>query len=99
LALATGRWSPELDNKENEHDRTRYLLVVRPRRSQQSGGVLRQDVSRQPCPANADTIRTALDLLIDRLGDLRADLGRGEVMETVFTDAAKWRGEVMKTRE
>jgi len=49
--------------------------------------------------ANADTIRTALDLLIDRLGDLRADLGRGEVMETVFTDATRWRGELTKTRE
>jgi len=51
------------------------------------------------CVTNADTIRTALDLLIDRLGDLRADLGRGGVMETVFADAAKWRGELTKARE
>lgn len=49
--------------------------------------------------ANADTIRTALDLLIDRLGDLRADLGRGDVMETVFTDATRWRGELTKSRD
>jgi prephenate dehydrogenase len=56
-------------------------------------------VWKDVCVANADTIRTALDLLIDRLGDLRADLGRGEVMETVFTDAAQWRGELTKSRE
>jgi prephenate dehydrogenase len=56
-------------------------------------------VWKDVCVANADTIRTALDLLIDRLGDLRADLGRGEVMETIFADAAKWRGELTKIRE
>ncbi len=56
-------------------------------------------VWKDVCVANADTIRTALDLLIDRLGDLRADLGRGEVMETIFTDAAQWRGELTKSKE
>lgn len=51
------------------------------------------------CVTNADAIRTALDLLIDRLGDLRADLGRGDTMEAVFADAAKWRGELTKSRQ
>jgi len=48
---------------------------------------------------NADAIRVALDLLIDRLGDLRADLGRGDMMEAVFADAARWRGELTRKRE
>jgi prephenate dehydrogenase len=56
-------------------------------------------VWKDVCVTNADAIRTALDLLIDRLGDLRADLGRGEVMESVFADAARWRGELTRKRE
>src|SRR5688572_4401691 len=53
-------------------------------------------VWKDVCVTNADAIRAALDLLIDRLGDLRADLGRGDVMESVFADAARWRGELTK---
>jgi prephenate dehydrogenase len=53
-------------------------------------------VWKDVCITNADAIRAALDLLIDRLGDLRADLGRGDVMESVFADAARWRGELIR---
>jgi hypothetical protein len=48
---------------------------------------------------NADAIRTGLDLLIDRLGDLRAGLDGGEVMDVVFADAARWRADLTKSRE
>lgn len=48
------------------------------------------------CASNADTIRVALDLLIDRLGDLRADLGRGAALDAVFADAARWRSELTR---
>lgn len=51
------------------------------------------------CVTNADAIRTGLDLLIDRLGDLRAGLDGGEVMDVVFADAARWRAELTKSRE
>lgn len=51
------------------------------------------------CVANADNLRTALDLVIDRLSDLRADLGRGQAMELVFNDAARFRGELVKSRD
>ncbi len=56
-------------------------------------------VWKDVCVTNADAIRAALDLLIDRLGDLRADLGRGDVMESVFADAARWRGELTRARD
>ncbi len=56
-------------------------------------------VWKDVCVTNADAIRMALDLLIDRLGDLRADLGRGEVMESVFADAARWRVELTRPRD
>ena len=51
------------------------------------------------CVTNADAIRTGLDLLIDRLGDLRAGLDGGEVMDVVFADAARWRADLTKSRE
>jgi len=51
------------------------------------------------CVTNADAIRTGLDLLIDRLGDLRAGLDGGEVMDVVFADAARWRANLTKSRE
>jgi prephenate dehydrogenase len=56
-------------------------------------------VWKDVCVTNADAIRAALDLLIDRLGDLRADLGRGDVMEAVFADASRWRGELTRKRD
>ena len=56
-------------------------------------------VWKDVCTTNADAIGVALDLLIDRLGDLRADLGRGDVMESVFADAAHWRRELTHKRD
>lgn len=56
-------------------------------------------VWRDICAANADAISGALDQLIDRLNDLRADLPRGETLDAVFGGAARWRGELMKGRD
>jgi len=56
-------------------------------------------VWRDICAVNADAISGALDQLIDRLNDLRADLQRGETLEAVFGGAARWRGELMKDRD
>ncbi len=57
------------------------------------------DVWRDICLTNADAIGDALDCLIQRLTQMRADLQRGEAVEAVFTAAAKWRAELMKERE
>ncbi len=56
-------------------------------------------VWRDICAANADAISGALDQLIDRLNDLRADLHRGETIDALFGGAARWRGELMKGRD
>jgi prephenate dehydrogenase len=56
-------------------------------------------VWRDICATNADTIGMALDLLIARLTELRGDLQRGEAIDAIFDQAARWRGELMKTRE
>jgi prephenate dehydrogenase len=56
-------------------------------------------VWRDICATNADSIGEALDRLIASLTDLRADLERGEAIETVFGEAARWRAELMKARE
>jgi uncharacterized protein (DUF952 family) len=53
------------------------------------------DVWRDICATNADAISSALDLLIDRLNDLRADLHRGDALEAVFGGAARWRSALM----
>ena len=57
------------------------------------------DVWRDICVTNADEIRSALDLLIDRLSELRSDLLRAEVIDAVFDDAGRWRAELMKGRD
>ena len=57
------------------------------------------DVWRDICVTNADEIRSALDLLIDRLSEMRADLERAEVIDAVFNDAAHWRAVLMKGRD
>jgi prephenate dehydrogenase/uncharacterized protein (DUF952 family) len=54
-------------------------------------------VWRDICATNADAISGALDQLIDRLNDLRADLQRGEALEAVFGGAARWRAELLAT--
>ena len=56
-------------------------------------------VWRDICATNADEIRRALDLLIERLSDLRSELERGEVIDAVFDQAAHWRAELMKGRD
>jgi prephenate dehydrogenase/uncharacterized protein (DUF952 family) len=53
------------------------------------------DVWRDICATNADVISTALDQLIERLNDLRADLHRGDALEAVFGGAARWRAELL----
>jgi prephenate dehydrogenase len=56
-------------------------------------------VWRDICATNADEISRALDLLIERLSDLRSDLERAEVLDSVFDQAAHWRAELMKGRD
>jgi prephenate dehydrogenase len=56
-------------------------------------------VWREICAANADDIGPALDALIARLSELRADLQSGRTVDDVFDDAAKWRAELMKGRD
>jgi prephenate dehydrogenase len=54
------------------------------------------DVWRDVCATNADAIGDALDVLIERLTEVRSGLQRGDVIDSLFTDAAKWRGELLK---
>jgi prephenate dehydrogenase len=56
-------------------------------------------VWRDICAANADDIGPALDALIGRLTELRANLQSGRTVDEIFDDAAKWRAELMKGRE
>ena len=51
------------------------------------------------CAANAEEIGTALDTLIARLTELRADLRDGRTIEAVFDEAGRWRAELMRERE
>jgi prephenate dehydrogenase len=57
------------------------------------------EVWRDIGAANADELGTALDLLIERLTELRADLTRGDAIDVIFGEAARWRGELMKGRD
>lgn len=57
------------------------------------------DVWRDICATNADAIGEALDLLIARLTDLRQDLSRGDAIERIFAEAARWRAELMAGRD
>ena len=41
----------------------------------------------------------ALDQLIARLTELRADLRGGDAVSRVFAEAAKWRAELMSGRD
>ena len=54
---------------------------------------------RDVCATNEDSVAAALDLLIARLSDLRADLRKGDAIDRIFADAAKWRSELMKERD
>lgn len=57
------------------------------------------DVWRDICATNADAIGDALDRLIARLTQIRADLHGGAALDAVFDEAARWRAELMKGRE
>jgi prephenate dehydrogenase len=57
------------------------------------------EVWRDICSTNADEIARALDLLIERLSDIRSDLQRTEIIDSVFDQAAHWRAELMKGRD
>jgi prephenate dehydrogenase len=54
---------------------------------------------RDVCATNADAVAEALDQLIARLSELRADLRGGDAVSRVFADAAKWRAELMSGRD
>ncbi len=54
------------------------------------------EIWRDIAATNADEIGAALDALIDRLRELRADLTEGERLAEVFGAAARWR-ERLKT--
>ena len=56
-------------------------------------------VWRDICATNQEAIGQALDLFIARLTDIRGDLQRGDTIDTIFDDAARWRAELMKGRE
>lgn len=51
------------------------------------------------CAVNADVLDGALETLIARLTELRADLRQGAVIHRTFDAAARWRAELMKDRE
>jgi len=53
------------------------------------------DVWRDICLTNADAIGDALECLIQRLTQLRGDLTRGEAVEAIFSEASKWRAELL----
>jgi prephenate dehydrogenase len=48
------------------------------------------------CAANSDCIAQALDELIATLQTLRAGLGKSDAIEDLFSDAARWRAELLK---
>ena len=54
------------------------------------------NVWRDICASNADAIAEALDQLIAALSAIRADLDRGETLDELFGDAARWRAELLK---
>jgi len=54
------------------------------------------NVWRDICAPNADAIAEALDRLIAGLTAMRADLNRGEALDELFGDAARWRAELLK---
>jgi prephenate dehydrogenase len=54
---------------------------------------------RDVCATNADALGDALDALIARLSELRADLRAGEAVSRIFTEAARWRAELMSGRD
>lgn len=54
---------------------------------------------RDVCATNADALAPALDALIATLTELRQDLRTGQSIERIFTEAARWRAELLRERE
>ena len=54
---------------------------------------------RDVCATNADAVADALDQLIALLSELRADLRGGDTVNRVFAEAARWRAELMSSRD
>jgi len=54
------------------------------------------DIWKDIAGTNADEIGPALDALILLLQELRGDLGDGERLADVFTDAARWRASLKR---
>ena len=56
-------------------------------------------VWRDICSSNADLIARALDQLIAALTSMRADLERGDALNELFADAARWRAELLRRQD
>ena len=56
------------------------------------------DIWRDIAATNQETLRQALDALIETLADLRDGLSDGEKMEAIFTSAARWRHALLRAR-
>jgi prephenate dehydrogenase len=57
------------------------------------------DVWRDICETNADSIDAALEMLIQRLSEIRKNLREPDAVSAIFDEAARWRAELMKGRE
>jgi len=51
---------------------------------------------RDVCASNADAIGAALDALTEELAEIRGRLARGEAVDTLFEDAARWRAVLLR---
>jgi prephenate dehydrogenase len=57
------------------------------------------NIWREICEANGDLIGPALDALIERLTELRADLSDGDALDRVFRQAALRRAELLRDQD
>ena len=55
-------------------------------------------VWKDVCASNADALGPALDLLIERLRDVRSSLDRGAAIDSLFEEAGRWRAALTKDR-
>jgi len=56
------------------------------------------EIWRDIAASNEDVLRDALDALIKTMTELRASLGDGEKIESVFTSASRWREALVRAR-
>ena len=54
------------------------------------------DIWKDICATNGDEIRVALDLLVEKINLLKANLDNGDVLDEVFKEASQWRQELKK---